>query len=523
MRKAAALVMLCAMFLAACAGQPTLPENVAVQAEEAGATPPVKMQREDITVAQGGPYSSNQEVGRAFDWLAEHRALPAEYNASELNKALDALPKIHIETPQNGNEKIYLRDNPGRAGFLTSGKLTKDGIKALVDEIQRAKAGQTLQETLAKFGLTYESLQQNSDSALPLFHEIEELPYIAAMQELSRDVLAVTIEPPNLYRNAICHLVFRKEKDAYRFAAMYVPIVESKGYDMVLGEGDQLYFLCRCDTGWGTGAYSNYASILSLQEGAHEILWYQMEGFDCPWGISENLELNLPDIEKMPDGGLHFTMQGKFWYENYYDVNYTGFSDTFQGTCTWHVFDGCDGKGFYTYAKDMTVYFFLSQSEQLKKGLLQRISYMLRAEDEEVCLLAENFLWERNAAVEGYPYKTRSEINDLQSKLEEKAYEPQQVSGQRFYIGNAAPLPTADGALTREAVLSLEQTLKKPGIDIGEAIKASGLIPAGRMICYGTCTQGHKYLPPDMLQVFSQGGKPHGKTRISSAQQHQRF
>ncbi|MEA4969484.1 MAG: hypothetical protein VB051_03030 [Candidatus Pelethousia sp.] len=49
--------------------------------------------------------------------MAAYRPFPGEYDAEEVREALCALPEMRYETPQNGTEKVYLKEEDEFGGY----------------------------------------------------------------------------------------------------------------------------------------------------------------------------------------------------------------------------------------------------------------------------------------------------------------------------------------------------------------------------------------------------------------------
>lgn len=439
MKRTAAL-LLCVLLFSSCA-KPELP---AAQVPQAGLQSPQSSPQATTEpapdaggiIAWGGDYTPEEDVHWSTDveWLAPYRVYPGEYDEAQLRQALDALAPLHIETPQDGPEKLYFRDRGYIGpGYLTAGSLDKNGLNALVKDLDQAPEGKTLREVLSAYGLSYQTLGGAESEELPLEEPWSGKPYEATLEELHPKVVCVTLAPPRIARNEMGHLLFYKEAGSYRFAALAWIGLEERGRDRVIENGGVLYFTCSCADGWGTGAYSNYERLYSLQEGVSSYVQYARSGYDCPLNIMETVELRLRRAEPPKEGGAHFVIEGSFAYAGYDGFTHPDFERALKGTLAFHVYDDQDGKGFYTYAQDFGTSFALRLSKDLARALEARIALMLRARDETVALLAENLLWESAAHLPDYPDKTPEELNSLLEAQREKEYTPQEGSG-RYYL-----------------------------------------------------------------------------------------
>lgn len=472
-----AVMLLCVMFLFGCAAPPLQEVDVPGQSEAAPTEAP---QAKGVEVFQGSSYRPlDMPEQEDMAWLRAYRALPAAYDDAALQAALSALPPLYIETPQSGSEKFYMRDDPARRGYLTSGTLTYADLQALAAGIKSAQKGQVLQDVLSPFGLAYENPGMDMAFALPVYDEHTDAPYVAELEALHEQVLIMNVTPSDFYRRQLYQLLFQKEGDLYRFAAMVLPSVDSGARDdRVIGEQGGYYVVCGCDTGWGTGVYTKNATVVSLREGEYAHVFYQLDGYDSMWEICENLAIREPILERTAHGGLHFTLQGAFSYEGLSVFDSDTYMDeifqTLQGTCTFHVYDDADGRGFYTYAEDMGTSFYLNQSAALQAALKARIALMMQAENEEISLFAENFLWTINATLDALPLAARNACNTQQQASAETVYTPA-LGTQKFYIGNA-PVASGSGTLTAQALSGLEQALLDVQTPVEAAIGDAGLL-----------------------------------------------
>ncbi|MCE5236771.1 MAG: hypothetical protein LLF87_12075 [Eubacteriales bacterium] len=491
--KRAVLVLLCVVFLSACAAPQSVPAPSTTEAPitaSPAASPP-----EDVYVSMGGEYVASLDVLPPEDLPRVDRPFPGKWGDEELRAKLGALPPIHLETPQTGDEKLYFKEREVNEDYLTEGTLTKEGLNALVKALGSASPGQMLKATLEGYGLTFQVMRNAWREDFPLFAEWASFPCRATLRKMEKGVYLVTVGPANPSREDVCHLVFCKENGAYRFAAMCTSGLESAEYrDSVVSVNGLSYFVCNCGIGWGTGTYVRYLTVCPLQAGGYGRLWYQSDGYDCPWGLCENLAIGAPEAEPAENGGAHLIIEGTFSYENYSELRFEGFENIFCGTFTAHVYDDGDGEGLYMYAGDIGLNFGLYNAEGLKAPFAERAALMLEAQNDEACLLAENFVWERNLSPQGYPYLSNGAAYERGEAIREKPYTEKAGVGEKYYVGNGAPLPEASGSISAAALAALETELSNFDADAAEAVKAAGLtLPAGTAFPKSTQTADQRW------------------------------
>lgn len=129
-----------------------------------------------------------------------------------------------------------------------------------------------------------------------------------------------------------------------------------------------------------------------------------------------------------------------FQYEYYIDADVGEFERALRGTLIFHAYDDWDGKGFYTYTKELCPYVSITRPAEIQEALRERIFIMLRARDEDLALIAERYAWEQNIALPDRAYKTRGEVYDLLKQLEARPYVPQE-DGAKYYTGVEFSLP----------------------------------------------------------------------------------
>lgn len=487
MRKNVLALLFCALLFVGCTQQKADFPTVA----EAAQRPP------DIRIAQETSYIPQGQQEATLESMAAYRPFPGKYDAKELHKALSALPQMRYETPESGEEKIYLKEEYEFGGYwgegylpgyLTGGTISKAELDALIGELNRAQEARPLAEVLAPYGLTFRAMGKGVRDAitLPTLTEAEASgKIIAALEKLGHGVLYLTIDHLGEYGDERLHLVFCKAGEGYRFAAMDRVVDSGRGEHSAITAGDLLYFECDCEDAWGTGESCRLAKLFPLREGAYEYLAYPRERVDAHFAIETLEAMRLTGAETTANGGAHFMLECAFRYESvameYLHIDgleYADFADTFKGSFTFHVFDDNDGKGMYTYAPDIGPRLSFARSEALREALRQRVALLLRAEDEAACWIGETMLEELNLEIEGYPYMTSSVLSARQAALPARAYMPQQNNGQRCYMEDAEQLPAASGTLAATDIPALTEALEEA--DIAAALQAAGLrLPDG--------------------------------------------